>query len=182
MEANMMMIIVGFALALVLNLPIYMHYRHKRKLAEARLEIAKVVTEMDELMLSGETLQVGDLCHDKIYQWMLSANYCERFRAKWQFWKRPSAELVEMRDRIASEIDRETEVGKLLTRYVMAQYRAFVYNRPVASICFRLWLLTLAGGIVILLAGMFSILKIMQTWERFNRYRAETYVAACASA
>jgi hypothetical protein len=79
----------GIGLALLVNVPIWLNKRRLLRLAKARLEVSKVVTAMDNLMLNGK-LKVGDTCHDKLYHVMLRAQYENKTYWPWKFWIPPT--------------------------------------------------------------------------------------------
>ena len=116
-------ILFSVALAILLNLPIVLRARHRRRLAEARLEIARTMTEMENLMLHGH-IKLGDLCHDKIYHMMLASLYAKRYCPAWKFWSLSSIKEVKaVRDRFQDEVKNQSDIGKLLQRYAKADVK-----------------------------------------------------------
>ncbi len=162
------------ALAVLVNLPKVLRSYHERRFAAAKLEIVLTVTEMEKLMLES-TLTLGDVCHDRIYQNMLRSQYATRYIAPWKFWK-PQPRQQEIRKRLHVEMSQNTPLAKLLIRYGNANFKAFRNNRPFASFCFILWVLLFAGGLIILVMGLFSALKISQVWKKFWQRATEEYV------
>lgn len=176
-----------FLLAVLINLPMFFHARHRRRLAEARLEIARVATEMEKIMLEGH-VKLGDLCHDKIYQLVLESLYARTYCVPWNFWKKSPTHIIEMRKRFQDEIAQKTEIGKLLLRFARADLKAFKNNRPLGSMCFVLWVMIFAGGISVLLMalamlllGFLGVFTAVKAWKTFKKtwgnFIAESYIA-----
>jgi hypothetical protein len=181
----MLIILFCMAFVVLINLPMVFNSYHNRRYAEAKLEIAKCVTEMEMLMLNGE-LKLGDVCHDRIYQNMLCSQYAKRYGTPWKFWK-PQPQIKEIRERLHAEMSQKTPLAKLLTRYGAANYKAFRNNRPAASFCFLLWVLIFAGGFLILILSLLSAIKITRSavkigsgFSKFKQRAAEAYVAFSA--
>jgi hypothetical protein len=184
----MEMIIFSVALAILLNLPIVLRARHQRRLAEARLELARTMTEMEKLMLHGH-IKLGDLCHDKIYHMMLESLYAKRYCPAWKFWNLSKIKDVKaVRDRFQDEVKKQSDIGKLLQRYAKADLKAFQNNRPAIYILFVLWVMVFSGGAVVLLSGLlmllFGILGIVtavNAWEKFRKtigcFIADSFIA-----
>jgi hypothetical protein len=167
-------IIFGMLLAILVNLPMVFRARHQLRLAEARLEIARTITEMEKLMMDS-TLKMGEVCHDRIYQNMLKSQYATKYFTPWKFWRRQS-DFEEVRKKLHEEMSKNTPLAKLLVRYGNADFKAFRNSRPCASFIFLLWVLAFAGGFLILLIGLFSTVKISEAWCKFKQRASETYV------
>jgi hypothetical protein len=173
----MLTIIFCVALAVAFNLPMVLRSYRLRRFSQAKLEIVRTVNEMEKLMLSGE-LTLGGVCHDRIYQNMLLSQYATRYDASWKFWKFFTPEANAARKRLHREMNGNTPLSQLLTRYGNANFRAFRYNRPIASAFFMWWVLLFAGGLTLLFVSLFSIVKINQAWKNFKQRSAEIYVAS----
>jgi hypothetical protein len=179
-------ILLCFLMAVLMNLPMFLHSYHRRRYSEAKLEIARVVTEMETLMLHSE-LKIGDICHDHIYQNMVRAHYAFKYSVPWTFWRRP-ADYKIVRQKVHDELSRNTRLATLLARYTNADFKAFRSNRPAASFGFMLWVLIFAGGLGVLVIGLISIFTAKKAWGNYKKvwgnYKqlaSELYVA-CNSA
>ena len=184
----MEIIIFSVALAILLNLPIVLRARHRRRLAEARLEIARTMTEMERLMLRGH-IKLGDLCHDKFYHVMLESLYAKRYVAPWKFWSLSSIKEVKaVRARFQEEVKKQSEIGKLLQRYAKADVKAFKNNRPVIYVLFIMWVMIFSGGVVVLLSGLlmllvgiFGVVTAVNAWKKFRKtiggFIADSFIA-----
>lgn len=176
-------------LAIILNMPIVFHARHLRRLAEAKLEIARVVTEMEKLMLNGH-IKLGELCHDKVYHTMLASQYSSRYSAPWKIWTFwvCAKEIQAVRTRIQEEVKTNPEIGSLLQRFASANVKAFKNNRPIVFVWFALWVLIFAGGLSVLMArlrvyllSLIGIFTAVKAWSNFKKtisnYVADSYIA-----
>ena len=194
----MTIIIECLLLAILFNVPMLLHALHRRRFAAAKLEISRVVTEMELLMLRGDDLKLGDICHDQIYQRMLKTQYATRFTVPWKFWQLPE-DFAIIRKRIHHETSKKTPLGKLLIRHNYACFQAFRNNRPGASLVFMLWVLVFAGGTSVLLIGLRGFLLGLvgivlaqnsaqkawhnfkqKGWQNYKQLTSECY-AACNS-
>ena len=176
----MRIILECILLAFLVNLPMVLRARNRLRYAEAKLEIAGVITEMEKLML-GSDLKLGDICHDHIYQNMLQAHYAFKYSVPWVFWKKkPNFELI--RKRLHSEMSGNTPLGKLLIRHGNANFKAFRNNRPIASIGFMMWVLIFAGGLSVLVIGLLSVSKAAKAFKNFNQLASESYIVCNSKA
>ena len=171
----MTIILECLLMAILFNVPMVFRAYHRRRFAEAKLEISRVVTEMELLMLEGDGLRLGDICHDHIYQNMLKAQYATRYSVPWRFWnKAENFEII--RKRLHHEMSQNTQLGKLLIRYGNASFQAFRNNRPGASLGFMFWVLMFAGGISVLFIGLIGIVSAKKGWKNFKQLASESYV------
>lgn len=172
-----MIAIICISLVMVINLHRYLHARHQRRLAEARLEITKVITEMERCMLRTEhKLTVGDIFHDVLYPQMVQMQYVRKFKVPWKFWARPS-NFKEIRERLVPEITNETPLGKLFSAYSRASFKAFKNNRPFASLLFLGWVLMFAGGLGVLCICVLSLLGVVKATIGFTEFASQIYLA-----
>jgi len=173
----MLTILFCVTLAVAFNLPIVLRSYRLRRFAQAKLDIVRTVNEMEKLMLNG-SLTLGGVCHDRIYQNMLQSQYANGYRAPWKFWKFFTPEMQEMQTKLHEEMNGNTPLAQLLTRYGQANFKAFRCNRPIASFFFMWWVLLFAGGLTVLVIGVLSIVKINEAWRNFKQRSAEVYVAS----
>ncbi len=59
-----MEILYAFSILMIVAISTWLHAHHRRMVAQARLDISKVVLEMETVMLK-EDIKVGDICHDQ---------------------------------------------------------------------------------------------------------------------
>ncbi|MGO9585558.1 MAG: hypothetical protein ACLP2Y_05115 [Limisphaerales bacterium] len=173
----MLIILFCVTLAVALNLPMVLRSSRLRRFAQAKLDIVRTVNEMDKLMLNGD-LTLGSVCHDRVYQNMLRSQYATHYIAPWRFWKFFTPEMRDVQKGVHAEMSGNTPLSQLMARYGDANFRAFRYNRPFASVMFMWWVLIFAGGLTILFVGVFSLLKIKEAWKNFKRRSEELYVAS----
>lgn len=140
--------------------------RNHRRAAQARLEIARCVKELEDKMLSGEII-IGDVCHDKMFKRMLEIQSAKELGVKWRLWSKPSPDDLAIKELVQKEVSSETALGDLLRRYSLATLSQFRYQRPVISSVFLIWMLiiqfsfaTVLGGIVAMLMATLSVLHL----------------------
>jgi hypothetical protein len=137
-------IVVCTALGVLLNAPRYLRQRRLLRLAKAKLEVTKVVNEMNLLMLHGH-IKAGNTCHDIVYPVMVETQYDGRFSVTWRFWRPPTDTTRERQQAIHDEINKRTQLGTLLKRFVVAKVECFHYQQPFVFFCFLLWLIFVAS-------------------------------------
>lgn len=171
MNEILITLLVATLVAILLNLPVIYRAKRMRRLAEARLEIAKVVTEMEKRMLSGD-LKVGEVCHDALYKDMVRCQAASGYRVSLSL-SRPSVPEQELRKRLHEEIANHDGVGALLKRYIVAHFRAFRQQRPFMSLMFLFWVAAVIAGIL----GVFSCVKLLRGgrswWKDYKQSAAE---------
>lgn len=147
-----------------------------KRLALARLDIAKVVLEMDELMLAGET-KAGDVCHDRIYGLMMQSQRATRYDINWRPWehKHSVAEMRGFLDSLKKEIEKNPKIGELCITYIRADFCAFRNSRPIMALIFSIWIGFCLGGFLVALKGLMAIKTANQAWSNYKLMVAEIY-------
>jgi hypothetical protein len=167
MTTYLVIALICTALALLVNAPVVLHARRQRKLAETKLEITRTVNEMNNLMLNG-TIKCGEVCHDTVYPIMLSIQHGVRFYATWKFWKPPTEESKKLREAIHEEISKGTPMGQLLNRFARAKSKCFRLHQPIMFYAFSVWVLFVAGGLILFVMALFSALMARLAWRSFR--------------
>ena len=157
---------------------------NRRRLAEARLEIACIVTEMDQFMLNGK-LKLGELCHDRLYHGMLSSQYSDTYKVKWKFWHRPE-KFLEHRAKLQSELENNSELSRLLQNFMGAHFKAFRNRHPFAGFYFSVWVALYAGGMSCLFFALCGIVQLLiyqkeiKAWTKFKQLNFQSFfVVSC---
>jgi hypothetical protein len=173
------MIVISSILVVLLISTLYVvHEKQMRRTAEAKLEIVTVVGEIEKMMLDRK-ICVGNLCHDKFHNRMLAAQYAEHFgiSLKSVFFPKNTEEWEKEKEMIHQEIQQDTELGKLLRRYIAAAFKAFSNEQPISAILFWVWVIVRAGGLIMLLACLFALLKAItfteSAWISIRKKRQE---------
>ena len=156
------MFAIAALLSLILLNALYvMREKHRRRVAQAKLEIVETVTEMERLMREGK-IRLGDVCHDKFHEKMLAFQYADKFSVDWTifvpFYTRHSKERNEINERIHKEITDGTELGQIIKRHLMATFKAFNNQRPILALMFLSWVMIRQGGILVMISGLFALL------------------------
>ncbi len=125
-----MLTILAFFLALSPAFLVWGNAVRKRRLAESRLAMAKCVTRMETLLLSGAT-KGGDCVHDHVFSAMQYAQWQE-IAVSWNH--RVSAESRAFSDQFENEMENgHPEVRKVLCDFVNAYFATYGYDRPLVS-------------------------------------------------
>ena len=82
-EVIMILLSITLLVVLLLNVLYVIREKHLRRVSEAKLEIVKSVSEIEQMMLVRK-LCIGDLCHDKFHERMLATQYAGHFGIKWR--------------------------------------------------------------------------------------------------
>lgn len=143
---------------LLTNLGMIVRARHRRIAAEAQLEIARCVSDVEERMLAGQ-IKMGEVCHDKMYERMISIQSAKKLGVRWNWWRKPSKEDYEIRTLVEVELKSGSELGKILSRYSLATLSQFRFQRPVVSVCFLVWLLVTGLSVVTALGACLAFIK-----------------------
>lgn len=172
----MTLVIIVIVLTAALAFSRMMHAKHARRYAAARLEIARVVVEMDRLMESGK-IRLGHRTHDLLYPLMLRSQYREQWKMPWKFWQVPRAH----RERwtvIEDEVKNQPEVRKLLERFSKAAWSAYLNKRPVCSLWFILWVTLCFGGLGALFGALLAGHFANEGFRKVKRLVADYYASA----
>jgi hypothetical protein len=149
---------------LLLNALILIRAKRLRRLAQARLDIVRAVTEMEGLMMKG-VIQRGDAVHDEFFDALLASQYTAGYGVRWKFWH-ANEKMKAVRKMLLAEIAKQTEVGKLVSRLARAHYRAFENRHPLTSIVFALWVVACAGGLLVFLGGLLGYLGLKTAFRK----------------
>lgn len=174
-----MEILYAFLVILIIAVSTWLHAYHRRMVAQARLDIARIVLEMDKLMLAGE-IKLGDVCHDHVYKAMMAAQRAQKYDIDWSPWARKQD--VEKARKFVANMDREMrehpQLKNLLLGFRRSVFCAFRHSRPVMAFVFSLWILTCLIGlksIMVVLQGILKIHSAQKNWEKFKTTVAESY-------
>lgn len=192
-------LIAILVLVTLVNTMQWVHARHRRRAAQARLEIARTVTRLEEKLLSGE-VAAGNVCHDRIFKRMLEIQYAERLGVKWKWWQKLTPEQEQERRFLHTEMAAGTELGNILRQYAMAVMSSFRNQRPYVALVFLGWLSFSVGGLLAALGGVWALasaglfgLKLLGglkrlveplfakatiAWNEHNAFVQEVYLAA----
>ena len=172
----MLTIILCLIIAVLLNLPVYLHARNLRKFSEAKLDMARIMTRMEQLMLDGE-IKLGEVCHDHIYEYMTHSLHRLSYPIKWAFWKSTATvtERKAFHEKVREELANKEEVGKLVNQFIRSDFSAFRFNRPIMALCFTAYVIVCSGGLAALLVALFTIVKTRKAWEELKQTTAECY-------
>jgi len=151
---------------------LYLRERRLRLLAEARLQLAKVATAANRLMLDGET-KAGDLFHDHVCDCMLTAQFATRFNLRWHLFKPAPQEDAEFRKKLDSEIRAHKHKARLMTEFMFSCMKAFSYSHPFKFICFILWVVFLNRGLAVFGLMIQGKQSLKSTIARLKRDVAE---------
>jgi hypothetical protein len=177
----MELFVIGLLLPALLSFVVFLREKHLRRLAEARLEVARVVTQLEKMMLDGR-IKAGQVCHDKVHRAMVRSQYAERYSAAWKLWRRPTPDFWKFRKQLHEETSDQPDLRELMARHLYATFRAFRNARPFASVCFVIWVAVFAGGFGVLLVGIWGIKRATKAWQDFKQLAAESYVSLAQTA
>jgi hypothetical protein len=173
--------LAALCVVVLLGLWTWWREKHLRRLAEAKLEIAKGVTQLDKLMLEGK-IKMGELCHDELYRALRNDVYNDRFVAPLRFLTPPGPGFREFRTKLQKELEQQNEVRHLVRRHMFAEMKAFRNAHPYVWYLFVLWVLICAGGIGVLWVGLKSAQHLVKVWGQFKELAAESYLSLEQSA
>jgi len=133
------------------------HARHQRRVAQAKLDISKVILEMDEMMLKGE-ITLGDVCHDHIYEMMLASQRANKYDINWTPWRffRSRSHVESLKAFVVAmqeEMKRNPKVEELFSRYIRADFCVFRFSRPIIAIVFTVWVAFCIVGLAVIIKG-----------------------------
>jgi hypothetical protein len=172
----MFTIILCIAIAVLLNLPVYLRARNLRKFSEAKLDMARVLTRMEQLMLNGD-IKLGEICHDHLYEYMTESMHRTLYPIEWAFWKSGSTmeEHEKFHAQLQEELANKKEVGKLVNQFIRSDFSAFRFNRPIMALCFTGYVIVCSGGFKVLLLALLTIVKYRKAWRDLKQTTAECY-------
>jgi hypothetical protein len=149
---------------------VWLRERRLRKLALAELNLAKSVTALEALMLSGEIRQ-GGVCHDVLFSAMQMIQYHRKYSLPWNVLRSPSAKRKSFRSQLESELNAD---GCMFKEHVFAfhkaYYEAFRQKHPWQQkfhFGYVLFLYLTARG---LLTFLTQVLNIFVKWATFAEY------------
>jgi hypothetical protein len=165
------------ALAMAPGLMVLLNERRLRRLAEARLGLAKAATLAEKMMLSGETT-VGCICHDHLCKTILFARHEKKFDVSWNpFMSRKEMNLHRQLD---TELESSLRAGELMSQFIFNFAKAFRNCHPIKFLLFSAWIAFAFGGIRMLViafkAALFGgkgIISLSQAWRQQKRAIAE---------
>lgn len=131
----------------------FLNEKRKRKLAEARLALAKLATTANRQMRSGETTR-GDICHDSVYKWVLAAQHYPVFTIDWSPFKEVSPEARRFQRQLCEELRAHPSRSSLVESFSFNLLKAFRTSHPFKFRMFWLWTIFFHGGLVILGAAI----------------------------
>lgn len=171
-----MEILYAFSIIIIITTATWLHAYHRKMFAQARLDISKVILEMDKLMVSGE-ITAGNICHDHIYERMLQSQRARRYDINWRPWntKRPIEELKSFVKDMHCELERHPKVASLFAQYIRSDFCAFKNNRPFMAIVFAIWIAFCFVGFSVVLKSLFTYLWAKESWNTFKVTVAEFY-------
>ncbi len=152
---------------------------HRRRLAAARLELARVVLEMDRLMSTGK-IRLGHCTHDHLYPVMLRSQACDRWTVPWRFWRR-SSEYTRRWTEIEKEVKQQPVVNELLARFRRAAWSAFMNDRPILSLVFVAWVMSCLGGLLLLVRAILASFSFAEGCRKL-RLKVVDYFASAVVA
>jgi hypothetical protein len=146
---------------------VWLRERRLRKLALAELNLAKSVTALEELMLSGEIKQ-GGACHDFLFSAMQMIQYRRKYSLPWNVLRSPSAKSKRFRSQLETELSAD---GCIFKQHVFSfhksYYEAFRYKHPLQQklhFGYVLFLHLTACGLLTLLT---QVRNISRKWATF---------------
>lgn len=161
-------IAVSITLAALIGLPAFLRERQRRRLAEAKLNMSRIVTRMEELMLSGD-FEDGEVCHDHVFKVMVRLQSARKYEMHWNFLHIPSRKELLFRRHLHSEISRKgTEVAELIANFGMNAFSAYRYRHPLAFYFFILRGLIFFGGLRLIIKGVWHYQNLRENWNRFK--------------
>lgn len=113
------------------NIPRVLIAKRNRKLAEAKLDITRCVTELQQYMRNGD-LCCGEYCHDWLSIIMQHSQFFTRYGTLSAIVRTPRCEFVRMLDRMDAEISRKPKGYQIIVdRFFMAYAKALRYRQPI---------------------------------------------------
>lgn len=158
-----------FLLSVLIPVTVFWNARRLRKLSESRLQIARLVTKMEELMLSGE-ISLGAASHDVLFRVMQKIQYADRYHVNWNLLQTPNSAVRRMEEKLNSEL-RESgcPFAENLKNFTSAYYKAFRHKHPLEAVCYSAYIFFLRGGAKLLLESVRSISSAMSTVEEVKK-------------
>ena len=159
-------------MALVCTLKV-LHVKHLRRLAQARLDIARAVLEMDRLMGAGK-VTLGHKTHDILYQMMLRSQYTRKWLVPWRFWEVSKAER-ECYQQINREVANNPALKEIHRQFRTAAFSALWNNRPIMGLIFVLWVFIFLGGLSLLISGILARAMLRKSIANFKQLVIDSY-------
>ena len=134
MNFDPMSLVLTFVFFLLFFGP-YVRYRHERRLrrlAQCKLNIARSVTAMEKLLLSGEVKR-GELCHDRIFEVMTIVQRLEHFPIPHLSASLDDQDRIFQKELSDELRNGESAAAKPLAVFVGNYFRAFQLDSPFRS-------------------------------------------------
>jgi hypothetical protein len=185
--------ILPWSIFLLSSLPALLWWRtqvRKRRFSEARLRIARSVTEMERLMLKGE-ITLGCASHDVFFRLMQRVQISDDYPVNWNILKKEDKRTRNLKRQLHEELKhKDCKFSVYLENFARSYFAAFRYRHPFQWAAYSLHLLLLRGGYRILLGGLklalITLLSIrrwsdaMAKWQEARRrnrsHKIETYL------
>lgn len=155
------------------SVPAYLAWRRElrdRRLAEQRLCMARAVTSMEQLLLSGN-LRPGHVCHDEVFEMMRHVQAFDHYPIRWDFWTPPSREGVAFAKRLKADLaDPECPARDALAEFVGAYFRAFRFRHAWR---FRAYIVYCMGSLALLLLVRGALRSILHLDELRRQARSK---------
>jgi hypothetical protein len=157
------------SLGLIPSMYSWIRQRYLRKLSESRLEIAKTITGMEQLMLDGD-LSIGDTSHDTIFRVMMHAQNADSYAVNWAVVRKRQPDEESLRLSLHKELQAEgCPFRDHLNTFTKHYFRAFKYSQPFRWAAYILWLFTLAGGLLLIVSMLVATLRGVDAIRKARR-------------
>jgi len=158
----------------------WLRSRRLRRLADHELEIAKSVTAMEMLLLTG-ALRVGQCCHDEVFAVMQAIQYRRRYPVPWNLFRKTTKETEEFERRLHAEISEPDSPAKsIIERFTKAYFRAVRAKHPIETRFFVMICIGISGGFKIILALADGLIAAREEYIRSLAFaRAKLVSASC---
>lgn len=124
-----------------------------RRIAEARLCMAKLSTAADELLLSGD-VKVGELCHDHLCKLIFATEHQKCFNISWNPFFGAKKEVKEFKKALEIELKSKSKMRDLLQQFAPNFAKAFRNTHPIKFFLFSIWVAVFCGGFIIVLPSL----------------------------
>ena len=151
--------------------------KNLRRAAQARLEVTRVVTQIEQLMLKGK-LTNGEVCHDHLYRSMFRAQFPAFKFSVSTMCRLPNEEARKFVANLKKEIQSKApEVQKLIDTFLEANLRVFRFSQPFAYGLFLGWIALCRGGLRLIWGTLLLTLKGIETYQKFKTLAGELALA-----
>lgn len=181
-------LVLVLVIAITPALLTYLRERRLARLAKEELKMARSVTAMEELMLSG-TPALGEVCHDYIFIAVQQIQRHRDYSLPWNFLRKPSAAAKGLKAQLDEELAKEgCAFSPLFNEFNDAYFRAFSYKHPwkqkFHSFSVFLILVTLDGIVIninMIIGLLTSLMKIRKWWQEFDQFRKQRFFVDAAA-